>query len=332
MTQKNPFVRMNWLQRAPHLVQEDVAHLQSELRKLYPEMVIFPRSYHFHELGEEVRKPVFIDDMVEHFQPWIEPERRWGYRSGDAVAIRIPWAEELASGNSQRLIGRPYRRPYDDPPEAFRRFGRTAYFGVRSTECFTGITIDVPPALILPYCAPGVELAPFSLLAEDVGFDVEMPHDTGDEEVVAFVKSVTSIANRLGSSTYCHYDLVTGEPLFIMRGQPMSRSFLRKCTFQPHLYCSLALGTYNGHPIVEGPTPSQRRKWRREAGLGDDPSLQNPPILSWPDFSRHYDPRLQRYPDAFFSELRRLKDEAFFRYMRDREERVGSGASRPHQL
>ena len=271
---------MSWLQRAPHLVQEDVAQLQSELRKLYPEMVIFPRRYHFHELGEEVRKPVFIDDMVEHFQPRIDPESRWGYRSGDAVAIRVPWPDELASGNSQRLIGRPHRRPYDDSPEAFRRFGSTEYFGVQSTECFTGITIDVSPQVLLPYCAPGVTLAPFSLLAENVGFDIEMPHDTEDLEVVAFVKSVSSIANRLGSSGLCYYDLVTGEPLFVLRGQPISRYFLKKCALQRNLYLYLDLGTLNGHPIAAGPTPAQKRKWRRETGHGDDSTLQNPPTLS----------------------------------------------------
>ena len=331
MTRKNPHLHMRWLQRAPHLVQEDVAQLQSELRKLYPEMVIFPRRYHFHELGEEVRKPVFIDDMVEHFQPWIDPKGWQGYRSGIPVAIRVPWTEEIASGNPQRLIGRPHRQPFDDPPQAFRRFGRTAYFGTRSSECFSGITIEVLPALLQPYCDREIQIPSISLFAESDGFDIEMPHDSEDPEVVEFVKSVTSIAGQLASSTLCYYDLATGEPLFVLRGQPVSRNVLKKCASHMNLFLDLLPGTLNGHAIVVGPTPAQKRKWRRESGFVDVHALKNPPSISWPEFNRVF-ATLQRYPDAFFSELRRLKDEAFFRYMRDREERVGSGASRPHQL
>lgn len=43
-------------------------------------------------------------------------------------------------------------------------------------------------------------------------------------------------------------------------------------------------------------------------------------------------PMLQRYPDKFSKELRRLNNEAFFRYMRERGKTLGSGASRPHQV
>ena len=67
MTRINPFVRMSWIEDYPYLVQQDVATIEAELRKLYPTLVMFPRSYHFHELGDEPRKPTFIDNMVENW-------------------------------------------------------------------------------------------------------------------------------------------------------------------------------------------------------------------------------------------------------------------------
>ena len=102
--------------------------------------------------------------------------------------------------------------------------------------------------------------------------------------------------------------------------------------FVRNFYRSLAVGTLNGHPLVTGATPAQRRKWRREAGLGDDPTLQNPPDLSWPEYNRLHHASLQRYPKSFFEAFHRLKNEALFRYMSEGEERVGSGASKPHQI
>ena len=104
MTRKNPFVRMSWIESYPHLTHEDIAVLQAELRRLYPTLVMFPRAHHFHERGEEPRQPEFIDDMIAHFQPRID--LKWGYRSGGAIAVRVPWPEDIATGNPQRLIGR----------------------------------------------------------------------------------------------------------------------------------------------------------------------------------------------------------------------------------
>ncbi|WP_374369965.1 hypothetical protein [Dongia sp.] len=324
MGRKNPFVRMNWLQRAPRLVQDDVMVLQLELRRLYPQMVLFPKRYHFHELGQEVGRPAFIEDMIEHFQPWIKASSRFGYTSGEPIAVRVPWPEEIASNNPQRLIGRPHRRPFDDSPEAFRRFGRTVYFGPRSSICYSGIILDLPNELIVG--TGENSKSNIRVLAECDGFEMEIPYDTEDEEVVAFVKSITSIITRLGSSAYCYYDCVTGEALFMLHAHPASKSFMKRCAMEPGLYLYLEHGTVNGHPIGIGPTPAQRRKWRREAGLGDDPKLQNPPSITLPEYSAWHRDRLQKYPDEVFKELRRLKSEAFFRYMQERDSDAGGHA------
>lgn len=316
---------MNWLRRGPHLTQDDVRVLQAELRRMFPEMVIFPRRYHFHELGEEVRKPVFIDDMVEHFQPVLYPSGTFGFAGGEQIAVRVPWPEEIASGNPQRLIGRPHRRPYDDSPAAFRRFGRTVYFGTGSDMAFSTVTVEVPASMLVAGIAPAAPNIRF--LAKDAGFHVEIPHDTEDMEVVTFVKAVMSIVNRLATSTCCLCDCITGKPLASLRTQPLSKSFLKRCALEPGLFMSLEMGTLNGHPCGVGPTPAQRRKWRREAGLDVDSTYDNSSMMSWSEMLDRWEESFVRYPEPILDEISRLKKEAFFAYMREREEK---GLARPY--
>jgi len=320
MTHRNPFVRMRWLQIRPRLTRHDIACFQERMRELYPELVIFPRRYHFHELGEETHRPEFIEDMISHFEPRLDPAAKFGYCVGEPVALRVPWPDDIASGNPQRLIGRPHRRPFSDSPEAFRRFGRTIYLDSGSSLCFTGETIRVEPSLLLPHSKPGTRMAPVSLLVDCDGCHIELPHDRDDPEVDSFVKASTRIINALTSTSVCYYDLVTGEALFIKRTQPTSRSFLKRCAVEPRLYLSLGHGTVNGHPFAIGPTPAQIRRWRREAGLGDDPRLQNPPSLSGPELNRFNQDQVARFPESVFKQFPQSEQEAFFDYMRRRSD------------
>lgn len=316
MGRKNPFVRMNWLQRAPRLVKDDVIELQTALRNLFPEMVLFPRSYHFHELGDEVKRPQFIEDMARHFEPHIVPLTMAVGESGGALAVRVPWPDEISSGNLQRLLGRPHRLPYDDSPQAFRRFGRTAYFNSRSEMCYSGVAVELSATLV-PHHGD-TRARPIRVLLEYDGFEVEIPHDADDREVVAFAKSVMSIVNRLGTNAHCYYDCVTGAPLFVLRGQPSSKSFMMRCAMEPGLYLYLVNGTVGGHPIGVGPTPAQVRKWRREAGLSDDSKLQNPPAMSWPEYSAWHQHHVVKFSEDMLQEISRLKSEAFAQYISNR--------------
>lgn len=318
MTRKNPFVRMSWIESYPHLTQDDVAILQAELKHLYPTLVMFPRSYHFHKLGDEPRRPEFIDDMVKHFLPTID--LKWGYRWGEAIAVRVPWPEDITTGNPQRLIGRPHRQPFDDSKEAFRRFGRTVYFkpdiGI-SRMMLCGITVQPPVELFLAHCSIAAKDMPsFQFLGSLGGFHIEMPHDTEDPEVVAFVKSVSSIVNKLTTRTACLYDGITGNALVSWSGQPVSRSYMRRCALEPHLYLYCNYSTYDGHPLFTGPTPAQRRKWRREAGLSDD--VARPPI-SVPKFLPHQylawsRANTREFPFEAQIEVNRLANRALYEY------------------
>nr|WP_298683277.1 hypothetical protein [uncultured Dongia sp.] len=318
MTRKNPFVRMNWIENYPHLIHHDVAVLQNEMKKLYPTLVMFPRAHHFHELGAEPRRPELIHNMVEHFTPRVGP--KGGYISGQALAVRVPWPEDIATGNPQRLIGRPHRRPFDDSKEAFRRFGRTVYFHqVHSVSMmlFCGITIQPPPALLAMIGGiKSEDMPPFRYLACLGGFHVEMPHDTEDLEVVAFVKSVSSIINRLTTRTSCAYDGFTGEPLITYSHQPISRYFAKLCASERYLYRSIN-GVYQGHLCLSGPTPAQRWKWRRELGLSPGPK---PAALSIPKLRPHEMLKWTRanlvaVPNDFHVEENKLANRAMYEYV-----------------
>jgi hypothetical protein len=318
MTRKNPFVRMSWMEDYPYLVHQDVAVIEAELKKLYPTLVMFPRPHHFHELGEEPRRPEFINNMVEHFLPKIGPAG--GYSAGRAIALRVPWPEDIATGNPQRLIGRPHRRPFDDSKEVFRRFGRTVYFDARSNKSdmlLCGITIQPTAELFAAYCGlPARDMSPFRYLGTTDGFKVEMPHDTEDPEVVSFVKTVSSLVNRLTVRTSCLYDGVTGEPLVVYSHPRISKSFSRRCAVEPFLYHHF-FGVYRGHPAFLGPTPAQRWKWRREFGLPAEPK---PARLSVPTFLPHEMLKWKRenltaVSNDFHVEENKLANRAMYEYV-----------------
>ena len=318
MTRINPFVRMSWIEDYPYLVQQDVATIEAELRKLYPTLVMFPRSYHFHELGDEPRKPTFIDNMVENFMPKIGPGG--GYYSGRAIALRVPWPEDIATGNPQRLIGRPHRRPFDDSKDAFRRFGRNVYFDTHTSHSemlLCGITIQ-PPAELFASCydVPAKDMPSFRYLGAIDGFKVEMPYDTEDSEVVTFVKTVSSLINRLTVRTACLYDGITKEPLATCSHPRISKNFSQRCAVEPNLYRGF-FGIYRGHPAFLGPTPAQRWKWRREFGLPAEPK---PAALSVPKFLPHEMLKWTRenlvsVPNEFRVEENKLANRAMYDYV-----------------
>src|SRR5690606_4811412 len=100
--------------------------------------------------------------------------------------------------------------------------------------CYSGVMLDIPSVLIVT--KDDASATDIRVLAECDGFGVEIPHDAEDPEVVAFVKSVMSIVNRLGTRAHCYYDCVTGEALFMLHAQPISKSFMKRCTLEPNLY------------------------------------------------------------------------------------------------
>lgn len=285
MSRKNEFVRMSWWDVAPHLTLHDVATLQTELRRLYPTLVMFPRSYHFHELGDEPRRPEFIHNMVEHFTPKLSSDGE--YTANNGLALRVPWPEDIATGNPQRLFGRPHRRPYQDSKEAFRRFGRTVYF--RAPTLMSGMMLSSiklkpsPYAIATAFSIPIEAVPHIRLLASLGSFDAEIPYDTKDPEVTTFAKSVSSILSKLTVRTSCAYDGLTREPIYTYSHQPISKHFLKQCALETDLHLHLE-GLSKNRLLFNGPTPAQRWKWRREAGL---PPEKKPAPLQVPKFLPH---------------------------------------------
>lgn len=318
MVRKNEFVRMSWWDAASHLTMPDVAALQAELKRLYPTLVMFPRSHHFHELGQEPRQPEFIHDMVEHFKPKLNAAGKYAHNY--ALALRVPWPEDIAAGNPQRLIGRPHRRPYQDSKEAFRRFGRTVYFKAPTTECgmmLCGITIEPSPAAVAAALEIPVEaIPPFRVLASLGGFRVELPYDTEDPEVTAFAKTVSSILSKQAVRTSCTYDGMTREPVFTSSHLPISKRFLQRCAIEPDLHLHLG-GVYQGRLLFCGPTPAQRWKWRREAGLPPEPK---PAPLQVPKFLPHESLKWSRensrpIPVGLHVEMNKMANRAMYEHV-----------------
>ncbi|MBI2256267.1 MAG: hypothetical protein HYU58_16710 [Proteobacteria bacterium] len=318
MARKNEFVRMSWWEAAPYLTMPDVSALQSELKRLYPTLVMFPRSYHFHELGEEPRRPEFVNDMVEHFKPTLNVNGKYAHNY--ALALRVPWPEDIATGNPQRLIGRPHRRPYQDSKEAFRRFGRTVYFQTSIYESgmmLAGITIEPPPAAVAAALDMPVEAVPsFRILASLGGFRVELPYDTEDPEVTAFAKTVSSILSKQAVRTSCTYDGLTREPVFVYSHMPISKRYLQRCAVEPDLHVHLG-GVYQGRLLFRGPTPVQRWKWRREAGLPPEPK---PAPLRVPKFLPHESLKWsrensRRIPVDLHLEMNKMANRAMYDYV-----------------
>lgn len=332
MARKNEFVHMSWWDASPHLTMPDMAVLQLELKRLYPTLVMFPRSHHFHELGQEPRRPEFVDDMVEHFRPKLNAAGDYTYNY--PLALRVPWPEDLATGNPQRLIGRPHRRPYEDSKEAFRRFGRTVYFRESMRESHLmlgGITIEPPREIVAAAFDIPIEAIPsFRVLASRGGFNVELPHDTEDPEVAAFAKTVSGILSKQTVRTSSLYDGMTREPVLTYSHMPISKHFVRQCAIEPDLHIGLD-GIYQGRPLFCGPTPTQRWKWRREAGLPPEPKpaqLQVPKLLPHESLKWRRE-NIRRIPVDLRIAMNKLANKAMYEYVTSQDADFVSSPGRP---
>jgi hypothetical protein len=180
-----------------------------------------------------------------------------------------------------------------------------------------GITVEPPPAAVAAALDIPVEaIPPFRVLASLGGFRVELPYDTEDPEVTAFAKTVSSILGKLAVRTSCTYDGMTREPVFTSSHLPISKRFLQRCAIEPDLHLHLG-GVYQERLLFRGPTPAQRWKWRREAGLPPEPK---PAPLQVPKFLPHESLKWsrensRRFPVGLHVEMNKMANRAMYEHV-----------------
>lgn len=254
---------MRWQNLRPRLVFEDIEDILARLRQVYPELVLFPRVFHFPDRQEPryTTMPVrFYPELRDYLErPWLE-----GGLSPYGLALRVPWPEDIASGDPERLIGGRNRRAYEDDVAAYRQFGRAVYL-----DC--GISQEIVPA-------NRRAIAELLNIKEDEVPEVrwfrhymsqnniELLYNSADPDITAFVKTVRQCMRGLTTSTNAAYDVLTGEPIHNFPTRLESLRWLRRCALEDNLY--LGPGVFrDGKVLFSGPPPRLLKKWREEAGL-----------------------------------------------------------------
>lgn len=263
MTYSNPYLPMRWQNLRPRLLFEDIEEIVARLRLIYPDLVLFARGLHIHARREPryATTPIrFYSGLRDYLEnPWLEDGL-----SPYGLALRVPWPEDIASGDPERLIGGRHRRAYEDDIDAYRRFGRVVYLD-------SGISQEVV-------------LANRSAIAQILHVDevkvpnirwfrrytsqnnIEFLYNSADPEMTAFVTNVRQCLRGLTTSVNAAYDIMTGEPLFGFPTRQESLRWLRRCALEEDLYLGPS-SLFDGKVLFSGPPPRLLKKWREDAGL-----------------------------------------------------------------
>jgi hypothetical protein len=302
MTYSNPHLRIRWTDIAVRFFLDDVEEFVERMRQRYPEMVLFARSMHFRPATKPesyVNLPIKLWNDARHYDedPYLE-----GGMPACGIALRVPWPEDIIAGDLERLIGGRQRKAYEDDRVAYRRFGRTVYFGTGMNEeivCanreaiaeITGAPLGIVP-----------EIRFLKHHMSRVGF--EILYDIDDPDMAAFVAIVRQCLRGLGATTACSYDVLTGEPVHSFGVLPESKRWLRRCAQEEHLYSGPASQMGN-RVLFMGPPPLMLKKWRLEVGL---------------PYGRKTDPKTVKKLDRIG--LRKLHHEGLDRRLPDAVERA----------
>jgi hypothetical protein len=263
MTYSNPHLPMRWQNLAPRLLLEDVAEIVERLRQIYPELVLFPRGLHIHGNREPRYDTVpvrfYSSPREYHDDPWLDDGL-----SPCGLALRVPWPEDLAAGDPERLIGGRHRRAYDDDAITYRRFGRVVYLD-------SGINLEIVSAdrsaiaaLLKISRAEVPEIRWFRHYMSQSS--IEFLYNSADQDLTDFVKNVRQCMRGLTTTMNATYDVMTREPLNCFKTRPESIRWLRRCAVEDDLY--LGPGSLiEGKIAFLGPPPRLLRQYREEAGL-----------------------------------------------------------------
>jgi|JI10StandDraft_1071094.scaffolds.fasta_scaffold29025_3 hypothetical protein len=263
MTYSNPYLPMRWLNLRPRLLFEDMQDIVTRLRLIYPELVLFPRALHFPDRKEPryATMPArFYSGLKDYSDdPWLE-----GGLSPYGLALRVPWPEDIACGDPERLIGGRERRAYEDDVGTYRRFGRVVYL-----DC--GISQEIVPANRQAIAellnvneddVPAVHWFRHCLSQNSV----EFLYNSADPEMKTFERNVRQCMRGLTTGTSAAYDIMTGEPMYSFPTRLKSLRWLRQCALGDNLYLG-PVAFFSGRVLFSGPSPGLLKKWREEAGL-----------------------------------------------------------------
>ena len=263
MTYRNPHLRMRWQDSRPRLLREDINEIVERLRIIYPDLVLFGRGLHLHGIREPryetapVKFYVSHSDYVEN--PWLQDGL-----SPYGLALRVPWLEDIADGDPERLIGGRHRRAYEDDAATYRSFGRVVYLssGINEEIVHANKGVIAEISGVNEHQIPDIRYFRHS----ESQVSVEFLYDADDPDVLAFVQNVQHCMRGLTTSVEAAYDVLTGEPIHAFPTRPASRRWHRQCALEDHLY--LGPDSFTGNRVeFIGPHPRLLKKWREEAGL-----------------------------------------------------------------
>lgn len=263
MTYGNPHLRMRWHDLAPRLLNDDMDEIVERLRVAYPNLVLFPRGLHF----PDHREPRYATMPVKFYasfrdyvgNPWLEDRL-----SPLGLALRVPWPDDVASCDPERLIGGRKRLAYEDGIATYRRFGRIVYLSSGISEEIVAANkgpiaeiVGVAEAKI-----PDIHYFRYGLSRSNI----EFLYDTGDKDMQEFVRTVRSCMRGLTTSTSAVYDILTKEPVRAFSSRPQSLRLNRQCALVDNLYLGPCSSTGRRVEFI-GPHPKLARRWREQAGL-----------------------------------------------------------------
>lgn len=254
---------MRWQNLRPRLLREDISEIVERLRIIYPELVLFPRGFHLHGVREPRYDTAPVKFYADHGDyvdnPWLEDGL-----SPYGLALRVPWPEDIASGNAERLIGDRARRAYEDDTLRYRRFGRVVYLssGMNEEIVHANRRVIAEIAGVKEDDIPDIRY--FRHFTSQVS--VEFLYNADDADLLAFVQNVRASMRGLTTSTNAIYDVITGEPVSTFSTRAESIRWQKRCALEDHLYLGPNASTGSRVEFI-GPNPRLLKKWREEAGL-----------------------------------------------------------------
>jgi hypothetical protein len=264
MTYGNPSLSLRWHEVGARLLLADMDEFVERLRVLFPELILFPRCLHHRpslngELYENV--PIRFWDSPTHYRS--DPILAGGL-SPHGLILRIPWPEDLRSGDPERLIGGRNRHAYEDGPETFRRFGRVVYLDAGMSEEIA--TVDrsaIADFLRIDLTeVPAIRFLRHYTSRTNIGF----LYDAGDREMLQFEKLVRSCLNGLTTTVEGSYDIITKEPLDTFKAVGTSLRLLKRCALEDDLYVGPG-ANQEGRVSFIGPAPRLLKQVRAEVGM-----------------------------------------------------------------
>lgn len=271
-----PKARLRRLRSRAVIGLDDVAVLSKGLGDEFPDLVYFFANYKMgtptpSKFSDEV--PIIIyRSLIEAIEASLSlekerPEFNGPYYNRPNILCRLPWPEELASGDPERLIGgREAPSEVIDLAIEYRELGRwfmlryetKGYLFPRAPlRADDEIKLDAVPIA-------GESYLPFQLLdfAESEFFTL---YDSNDEETTSFAKRAYALWRRIYTSNIAHYDPADGKIVMIDNWDGaydwnVGKRALANALDNPPRYAGFApRPDAAGRTLMLGPKPSQKK-------------------------------------------------------------------------